>query len=95
MYVTKAYAATSATSPLAPLSIPRRDPNEHDVQIDILFCGVCHSDIHHVRDEFGSAMPTVYPIVPGHEIVGRVISVGTAVTKHKAGDMNRTGFLGD
>lgn len=95
MYVTKAYAATSATSPLAPLSIPRRDPNEHDVQIDILFCGVCHSDIHHVRDEFGSAMPTIYPIVPGHEIVGRVISVGTAVTKHKAGDIVAVGCLVD
>ncbi|MBK4770476.1 MAG: NAD(P)-dependent alcohol dehydrogenase [Pantoea sp. Morm] len=95
MYVTKAYAATSATSPLAPLSIPRRDPNEHDVRIDILFCGVCHSDIHHVRDEFGSAMPTIYPIVPGHEIVGRVISVGTAVTKHKAGDIVAVGCLVD
>lgn len=95
MYVTKAYAAMSATSPLAPLSIPRRDPNEHDVQIDILFCGVCHSDIHHVRDEFGSAMPTIYPIVPGHEIVGRVISVGTAVTKHKAGDIVAVGCLVD
>lgn len=95
MYVTKAYAATSATSPLAPLSIPRRDPNEHDVQIDILFCGVCHSDIHHVRDEFGSAMPTIYPIVPGHEIVGRVISVGAAVTKHKAGDIVAVGCLVD
>ncbi|HHO8355097.1 TPA: NAD(P)-dependent alcohol dehydrogenase [Klebsiella pneumoniae] len=95
MYVTKAYAATSATSPLAPLSIPRRDPNEYDVQIDILFCGVCHSDIHHVRDEFGSAMPTIYPIVPGHEIVGRVISVGAAVTKHKAGDIVAVGCLVD
>ncbi|WBG92525.1 NAD(P)-dependent alcohol dehydrogenase [Pantoea piersonii] len=95
MYVTKAYAATSATSPLAPLSIPRRDPNEHDVQIDILFCGVCHSDIHHVRDEFGSAMPTIYPIVPGHEIVGRVISVGAAVSKHKAGDIVAVGCLVD
>ncbi|EHX0618405.1 TPA: NAD(P)-dependent alcohol dehydrogenase [Escherichia coli] len=95
MYVTKAYAATSATSPLAPLSIPRRAPNEHDVRIDILFCGVCHSDIHHVRDEFGSAMPTIYPIVPGHEIVGRVISVGTAVTKHKAGDIVAVGCLVD
>ncbi|MEQ0878421.1 NAD(P)-dependent alcohol dehydrogenase [Enterobacter vonholyi] len=95
MYVTKAYAATSATSPLAPLSIPRRDPNEHDVQIDVLFCGVCHSDIHHVRDEFGSAMPTIYPIVPGHEIVGQVISVGAAVTKHKAGDIVAVGCLVD
>ena len=95
MYVTKAYAATSATSPLAPLSIPRRGPNEHDVQIDIMFCGVCHSDIHHVRDEFGSAMPTIYPIVPGHEIVGRVISVGAAVSKHKAGDIVAVGCLVD
>lgn len=95
MYVTKAYAATSATSPLAPLSIPRRDTNELDVQIDILFCGVCHSDIHHVRDEFGSAMPTVYPIVPGHEIVGRVTAIGQGVTRHNVGDIVAVGCLVD
>jgi uncharacterized zinc-type alcohol dehydrogenase-like protein len=95
MYVTKAYAATSASSPLAPLSIPRRTPEVNDVQIDILFCGICHSDIHHVQDEFGSAMPTVYPIVPGHEIVGRVVAVGAAVTKHQVGDIVAVGCLVD
>jgi alcohol dehydrogenase (NADP+) len=95
MYEAKAYAATSATSPLAPLTIPRRNPTEHDVRIDILFCGICHSDIHHVRDEFGSAMPTVYPIVPGHEIVGRVSGVGAGVTRHKAGDIVAVGCLVD
>jgi uncharacterized zinc-type alcohol dehydrogenase-like protein len=95
MYSAKAYAATSATSPLAPLSIPRRDPLEHDVQIDILFCGVCHSDIHHVRDDFGSAMPTIFPIVPGHEIVGRVTSIGAGVTKHNIGDIVAVGCLVD
>ena len=72
MYNAKAYSAASATSPLAPTTIPRRDPTAHDVQIDILFCGICHSDLHHVRNEFGSLMPTIYPIVPGHEIIGRV-----------------------
>jgi uncharacterized zinc-type alcohol dehydrogenase-like protein len=95
MYTAKAYAATNATSPLAPLSIPRRDPLEHDVQIDILFCGVCHSDIHHVRDEFGSAMPTIFPIVPGHEIVGRVTSIGAGVTNHAIGDIVAVGCLVD
>ena len=95
MYTAKAYAATSATSPLAPTTIPRRDPGEHDVRIEILFCGICHSDLHHVRDEFSSVMPTVYPIVPGHEIVGRVSTVGSAVTKHKAGDLVGVGCLVD
>lgn len=95
MYKAKAYAATSATSPLAPLTIPRRDPKEHDIQIQILFCGVCHSDIHHVRDEFGSSMPTIYPIVPGHEIVGRVAAIGASVTKHNIGDIVAVGCLVD
>jgi uncharacterized zinc-type alcohol dehydrogenase-like protein len=95
MYKAKAYAATSATSPLAPLTIPRRDPKEHDVQIEILFCGVCHSDIHHVRDEFGSSMATIYPIVPGHEIVGRVAAIGASVTKHNIGDIVAVGCLVD
>jgi alcohol dehydrogenase (NADP+) len=71
MYKTKAYSAASATSPIAPTTIARRDPAEHDVQIEILFCGICHSDLHQVRDEWSSLMPTVYPIVPGHEIEGR------------------------
>src|SRR5664279_4290762 len=69
---TQAYAAAGATSPLAPATIRRRDPAERDVQIEILFCGICHSDIHSVRNEWSSLMPTVYPVVPGHEIVGRV-----------------------
>jgi uncharacterized zinc-type alcohol dehydrogenase-like protein len=95
MYNAKAYAATSATSPLAPYTIARRDPTEHDVQIDILFCGICHSDLHHVRDEFASLMPTIYPIVPGHELVGRVTKVGAAVTKFKPGDLAAVGCMVD
>ena len=87
MYNAKAYSTKSATAPLASTTIPRRDPTEQDVQIDILFCGICHSDIHHVRDEFGSFMPTVYPIVPGHEIVGRLTEVGSGVTKYKPADI--------
>src|SRR5687768_1726973 len=80
MYNAKAYSAASATSPLASATIPRRDLTERDVQIEILFCGICHSDVHHVRNEWSSLMPTAYPIVPGHEIVGRVTTVGSAVT---------------
>jgi alcohol dehydrogenase (NADP+) len=93
-YKAKAYAAASAKSPLAPITIPRRDPGEHDVQIEILFCGICHSDFHQVRSEW-SAMPTVYPIVPGHEIVGRVTKVGSAVTKFRPGDIAAVGCLVD
>jgi uncharacterized zinc-type alcohol dehydrogenase-like protein len=95
MYKTKAYSAASATSPLASSTIPRRDPTEHDVQIEILFCGICHSDVHSVRNEWSSIMPTVYPIVPGHEIVGRVTKVGSAVTKFKPGDLAGVGCLVD
>jgi uncharacterized zinc-type alcohol dehydrogenase-like protein len=91
MYNTKAYSAASATSPLASTTIPRRDPSENDVQIEILFCGICHSDLHSVRNEWSEFMPTVYPIVPGHEIVGRVITVGSAVTKFKPGDVAAVG----
>jgi len=95
MYNTKAYSAASATSPLAPTAIPRRDPTPHDVQIEILFCGICHSDLHQVRNEWSSVMPTVYPIVPGHEIVGRVTKVGSAVTKYKPGDLAAVGCMVD
>jgi uncharacterized zinc-type alcohol dehydrogenase-like protein len=95
MYITKAYSAASATAQLASTAIPRREPTEHDVQIEILFCGICHSDLHSVRDEWNSVMPTVYPIVPGHEIVGRVTRVGPAVTKHKPGDLAAVGCLVD
>ena len=92
---TKAYSAASATSPLAGTRIARRDPTEHDVQIDILFCGICHSDLHSVRNEWSEFMPTVYPIVPGHEIVGRVTKVGSAVARYKPGDLAAVGCLVD
>ena len=95
MYKTKAYSAASATSPLASTSISRRDPAEHDVQIEILFCGICHSDLHQVRNEWKSVMPTVYPCVPGHEIVGRVTKVGSAVSKFKVGDLAAVGCMVD
>lgn len=95
MYNAKAYSAGSATSPLAETTIVRRDPTENDVQIEILYCGICHSDLHQVRDEWNEAMPTVYPCVPGHEIVGRVTSVGSAVTKFKAGDLAAVGCMVD
>ena len=93
MYKSNAYAAASAESPLAPRQIPRRDPSARDVQIEILFCGVCHSDLHSVRNEWSRAVPTVYPIVPGHEIVGRVTRVGAAVKKYKAGELVAVGCL--
>lgn len=95
MYKSRAYSAAGATSPLAADSIRRRDPGDHDVQIEILFCGVCHSDLHAVKDEWHEFMPTVYPIVPGHEIVGRVTKVGAAVTKFKPGDLAGVGCLVD
>jgi len=95
MYKTKAYAAASATSPLAPTTISRREPTDRDVQIEILFCGICHTDLHQVRNEWESFMPTVYPIVPGHEIVGRVTKVGSAVTRHRPGDLVAVGCLVD
>jgi alcohol dehydrogenase (NADP+) len=95
MYNTKAYSADSATSPLASTKIKRRDPTERDVQIEILFCGICHSDLHMVRNEWSSIMPTVYPIVPGHEIVGRVTRVGPAVTRCKPGDLAAVGCMVD
>ncbi|MEG5172136.1 NAD(P)-dependent alcohol dehydrogenase [Microcoleus sp. B3-D7] len=95
MYNTKAYSAASATSPLASDTIARRNPTEHDVQIEILFCGICHSDVHSVRDEWSDFMSTTYPIVPGHEIVGRVTQVGSAVTKYKPGDLAGVGCMVD
>ncbi len=95
MHNAKAYSAASATSPLASTKITRRDPTEHDVQIEILYCGICHSDLHSVRNEWSEFMPTVYPIVPGHEIVGSVTKVGSAVTKFKPGDLSAVGCLVD
>jgi uncharacterized zinc-type alcohol dehydrogenase-like protein len=95
MFNAKAYSAASAKSPLASTTIARRNPTEHDVQIEILYCGVCHSDLHQVRNEWSDAMPTVYPCVPGHEIVGRVTKVGSAVTKFKPGDLAAVGCMVD
>src|SRR5712692_5493081 len=95
MYKAKAYSAASATSPLASATIPRRDPTDQDVQIEILYCGICHSDLHQVRNEWSGVMPTVYPCVPGHEIVGRVTKVGSADAKFKAGDLAAVGCMVD
>ncbi len=95
MYNTKAFSAASATAPLAAITIPRREPTDRDVRIEILFCGVCHSDLHYARDEWHDVMPTVYPCVPGHEIIGQVTQVGAAVTKYQAGDLVGVGCLVD
>ena len=95
MYKTKAYSAASASSPLSLDTIPRRDTTERDVQIEILYCGICHSDLHTVRSEWSSIMPTTYPCVPGHEIVGRVTEIGSVVTNLKPGDMVGVGCMVD
>ncbi|MEW6251940.1 MAG: NAD(P)-dependent alcohol dehydrogenase [Planctomycetota bacterium] len=92
---TRAYAAASAAAPLAATTIPRREPGPRDMQIEILFCGICHSDLHQVRDEWSSIMPTLYPIVPGHEIVGRITKIGSAVTRCKPGELGAVGCLVD
>jgi uncharacterized zinc-type alcohol dehydrogenase-like protein len=88
----KAYATPSPTSPLGPFEIPRRDPGDRDVAIDIEFCGICHSDIHQARDEWGGA---IFPMVPGHEIVGRVSAVGKGVTRFRPGDRAGVGCMVD
>src|ERR1700679_1201402 len=95
MYNAKAFSAASATSPAASTTIARRGPTETDVQIEILFCGICHSDLHQARNEWSGVMPTVYPCVPGHEIVGRVTKTGSAAKKFKAGDVVAVGCLVD
>lgn len=92
MIPTKAYAAQNATSPLTPFQFERRTSGAHDVAIDILYCGVCHSDIHQVRNEWGGSK---YPMVPGHEIVGKITAVGALVTKFKVGDLAGIGCLVD
>ena len=89
---TKAYGAHSATTPLEPIDIERRQPGAHDVAIDIAYCGVCHSDLHQVRSEWEG---TLYPCVPGHEIVGHVTAVGGEVTKFKVGDIVGVGCMVD
>jgi len=92
MTTTPAYAAQDATSPLAPFSIERRAPGPRDVQIDILYCGVCHSDIHQARNEWGGS---IFPMVPGHEIIGRVSATGSDVGKFKVGDTVGVGCFVD
>src|SRR3954467_3013628 len=92
MFPTKGYAARSANEPLKPFSFQRRDPLTDDVQLDILYCGVCHSDLHMARNEWGG---TNYPCVPGHEIVGRVSKVGRDVKKFTEGDLGAVGCLVD
>lgn len=92
MSLTKAYAALNSKDPLVPFQFDRREVRPHDVQVEILYCGVCHSDIHQVRDEWDES---IYPMVPGHEIVGRIIKVGKEVTKFKAGDLAGVGVMID
>lgn len=87
-----AYAAHSATGPLAPWTFERRAPGPHDVQIRIRYCGICHSDLHTVRGEWGEI---AYPQVPGHEIVGEVVAIGAEVTRFAAGDLVGVGCLVD
>ena len=87
---TPAYAAKKADTELVPWSVERREPGPHDVLIDILYCGVCHSDIHQVKDEWHNS---IFPIVPGHEIIGRVVKVGDHVKKWKPGHIVGVGLL--
>src|SRR3954471_529892 len=92
MIATKAYAAQSKTTPLTPFDFERRDVGPGDVQVEILYCGVCHSDLHQARDEWGGS---IFPMVPGHEIVGKVTKVGAEVKKLKVGDYAAVGCLVD
>ena len=92
MLKTPAYAAMTAKAPIAPHTIERREPGPHDVLIDILYCGICHSDIHQARDEWGGS---VFPMVPGHEIVGTIVKMGDQVTKWKNGDTVGVGCFVD
>jgi uncharacterized zinc-type alcohol dehydrogenase-like protein len=92
MHPVNAYAAQKAKSPLAPFTIQRRDPEPHDVVIEIQYCGVCHSDIHQARDEWAKG---IFPMVPGHEIVGKVTQTGSAVTRFKTGDTVGVGCFVD
>jgi uncharacterized zinc-type alcohol dehydrogenase-like protein len=94
-YTVKAYAAQSPTANMGAIDIRRRAPKPKDVQIEILYCGICHTDVHFVRNEFANIMPTTYPCVPGHEIVGRVARIGNAVSKFKEGDLAAVGCMVD
>lgn len=91
----RAFAAQNARSPLAPFRVSRRAPRAEDVQIEILYCGVCHSDLHQTRNEWADSFATVYPCVPGHEIVGRAVKVGSKVKSVKEGDLVAVGCLVD
>ena len=95
MYKAKAYSVAGASAAFTSDTIPRRETTDRDVQIEILYCGICHSDLHTARNEWSSIMPTTYPCVPGHEIVGKVTKVGSAVTKFKTGDMVGVGCMVD
>jgi uncharacterized zinc-type alcohol dehydrogenase-like protein len=92
MIKARGYAVKDDKSPLAPFSFERRDPGPHDVQIDILYCGICHSDLHQAHNDWGNS---IYPMVPGHEIVGRVLKVGAEVKKFKEGDLAGVGCMVD
>src|SRR6266436_7613673 len=92
MLPTRGYATKGPSSRLEPFNFERRDPGPHDVLIEILYCGICHSDIHQARDEWGGS---IFPMVPGHEIVGRVTAVGNKVTKYKVGDKVGVGCFVD
>jgi uncharacterized zinc-type alcohol dehydrogenase-like protein len=92
MLATKAYAAQNASTPLAPFNFQRREPGDNDVQIEILYCGVCHSDLHQIRNEWGNS---IFPMVPGHEIVGKVVKVGSKVKGFKTGDLAGVGCFVD
>ena len=94
-YTAKAVAAQSPTSGMAAIMIPRREPQPKDVQIEILYCGVCHTDLHFVHNDFAAILPTSYPCVPGHEIVGRVAKTGNAVKRFKPGDLAAVGCMVD
>lgn len=95
MPTARAFAAQSATSALEAASIPRREVGPSDVEIEILYCGVCHSDLHTARNEWKDVWPTIYPCVPGHEIVGKVTKVGAKVSKFKPGDLAAVGCMVD
>ena len=88
----RGYAARDAQSPLAPFRFTRRSPGPHDIEIEILYCGICHSDLHQARNDWHNSL---YPMVPGHEIVGRVVAVGTHVKKLKVGDYGAVGCMVD
>src|SRR5437016_981912 len=89
---TPAYGVRAAKGPVARMSIERRDPGPHDVAIEILYCGICHSDVHKVNDDWGT---THFPVVPGHEIVGRVVSQGTSASRFREGDLTGVGCIVD